>query len=240
MLLLAQTDTAPQAITFTYYPYPPKMRVEGGTPTGAHPDAIRAITDRAGLALDWLPAGITTETRMLDDGRRAFCTTGRIYSDERAKRWSFLPFIFDAMPGDVAVTRKELEPELRGHGSMAAVVRDPSLRGALHPGSTYGSEIDSFVKTPRDWLFDAGESSLHHVQMVISGRADYTIIPGDQWHTALQSLKGMDTLVMIDDLGTLPPTQLSLACSHGVDADTFSRLRQAMQDLGYKPRKIAQ
>lgn len=222
-----------KALAVTYYHYPPKLRVEDGKPAGPYADGLEAIAAKAGLQLEWLASTINEEARMLNDGRRSFCTTGRYYTAERGARWAFLPYQFDTIPADVTVTTKEMAPVLRAHGSMAAVVRDKAILGTLLGSGVYGREIDEVLRTEPGWIYRDGKTDFQLINMLLANRAQYAIVPEDQWQEALEANPDVNRLVMIPDLGTLPQTPLYLVCSRGVDADILARLDKAMGDLGY-------
>ncbi|MCJ9427650.1 transporter substrate-binding domain-containing protein [Kordiimonas marina] len=227
-------DAVPTALAVTYYHYPPKLRVEGDKPTGPYAEGVERIVAKAGLKIEWLKSTINEEARMLNDGRRSFCTTGRYYTAERAKHWTFLPYLFDKIPADVVVTTQEKAPALKAHGTMASVVRDPKLIGTLLGSGIYGGGIDTVVRSSPPWIYRDGKTDFQLMHMVAAGRAHYAIVPEDQWQIARKHDPNLAKLVMLPDLGTLPPTNLYLVCSHGVTPATINRLDQAMQDLGYR------
>ncbi|WP_262689538.1 type 2 periplasmic-binding domain-containing protein [Kordiimonas aestuarii] len=227
------------ALAVTYYNYPPHLRVIDGKPTGLYAEHIENIADHAGFSVAWQPSSIDEEARMLDDGRRLICTTGRLRTPDRAAVWSFLPYIFDVVPGDVVIAAPDKAEKVRHHGDLVKLVRDDTLIGALLESGIYGEAVDAALanETPR-WILRTGKTDLQLLTMVLAGRAHYAIVPEDQWHFATDENPELATLVPIKNIGTIPALPIYIACSRGFSKSTLHALGDAMADLGFTYRPL--
>lgn len=239
-LMMGWTTSAAgdDSVTVTFYHYPPEIRVTDGEPRGKYIDAWEAIAKEAGLTVDWIPSTIDEEARMLDDGRRPICTTGRMPTAERARRWDFLPYLFDFVPGDVLLTLKEHRAKIEAHGHVSSLIRDKKLTGALLESGIYGSEVDVFLLSGPDWIIRTGKTDLQLMNMVLQGRAHYTIVPEMQWQEARHALPMAQSLVEMADFGAHPSYPIYIACSRSLPRPMFEALGQAMKALNYKPGLI--
>ena len=231
--LSAHADDKP-TLAVTYYHYPPHLLVENGKPTGLYAEQIEKIAHRAGFDVAWQPSSIDEEARMLDDGRRLICTTGRLRTPDRAAVWSFLPYIFDVVPGDLVVAAPDQAEKIKDHGSLVKRVRDKTLIGALLESGVYGEEVDGILTTehPR-WILRTGKTDLQLMNMVVAGRAHYAIVPEDQWHFAMDTNPEIAKLVPIHNVGTIPSLPIFVACSRTLPKSTLHALGDAMDKLGF-------
>lgn len=239
-LLLAAgslADDRPQ-LTVTYYHYPPDIIVKDGKPEGKYIDALDAIATEAGYKVHWLASSIDDEADILNDGRRAICTTGRMPTRERAKRWAFLPFVFDIVAGDIVLALPHLADRIRLHGNITALVKNSSLTGTLLESGVYGDEVDAILAKSPSWILRTGKTDFQLMNMLLAGRAHYTIVPENQWIEARKVHPQTTKLVALPDFDTLPPYPIYVACSRGVGEETMRKLSDAMHALGYNPGTI--
>lgn len=221
------------ALTVTYYHYPPDIMVNGGKPSGRYIDALEAIVSGAGYRVHWMASSIDDEANILDDGRRVICTTGRMPTAERAAKWYFLPFQFDVVAGDIVLTLPELKDRIKMHGHISKLVRNSSLTGTLLESGIYGAEVDTFISTNPGWILRTGTTDFQLMNMLLAGRAHYTIVPENQWLEAQKMLPRTNHLVAIPDFGTHPPYPIAIACSKALSTDMRTRLTDAMAQLEY-------
>ena len=221
-------------LAVTYYHYPPHLKVIDGQPQGQYADHIEKIAKLAGFTVAWQPSSIDEEARMLDDGRRLICTTGRLRTPDRAAVWSFLPYVFDIVPGDVVIAAPDKAEKVRHHGDLVKLVRDDTLIGALLESGIYGEAVDAVLanETPR-WILRTGKTDLQLLTMIFAGRAHYAIVPEDQWHFATEENPELATLVPIKNIGTMPALPIYIACSRGFSKSTLHALGDAMAELGF-------
>ncbi len=76
------------------------------------------------------------------------------------------------------------------------------------------------------------------MNMVLAGRAHYTIVPQDQWDEAKRVIPQTNTLVTLPNFGTHPDYPIYIACSKGVHAETLRALGDAMAKRGFKSGKV--
>ncbi|WP_417457767.1 substrate-binding periplasmic protein [Kordiimonas sp.] len=228
------------SLAVTYYHYPPHLKIEDGKPAGHYVEQLTKIAEKAGYRVAWQFSSIDEEARMLDDGRRLFCTTGRLRTPERAKNWTFLPYIFDVVPGDLVVAAPQYADRIRELGSLDKLAHDKSLIGTLLESGVYGEEFDKILNDehPR-WILRTGKTDFQLLNMILAGRAHYAIVPEDQWHFAMEENPEVSTLVPIHDLGTIPALPIYIACSRSLPQNTLSALEQAMADLGFAHRPLS-
>ncbi len=227
------------AITFTYYHYPPDIKVVKGKPTGKYVDQLTAVADLAGYDIRWMASTIDEEADMLNEGRRAICTTGRMPTPERAQKWAFLPYLFDVVPGDIVLTLPRYLDRLRAHGNIVSLTKDSTMIGTLLESGIYGEAVDSIVRENPSWILRTGKSDYQLMNMVLAGRAHYTIVPQDQWDEAKRVIPQANTLVTVPNYGTHPDYPIYIACSKGVPAETLKALGDAMGALGFEPGDFA-
>lgn len=236
---MAAADGRPY-LSVTYYHYPPDIRVVNGAPEGKYIDDLERIANTAGYIVRWIPSTIDDEADMLDDARRAICTTGRMPNRDRTKRWAFLPYIFDVVAGDILVTLPELEDRIRAQGDITTLVHNATFKGALLESGVYGSQVDVFLLSKPDWILRTGKTDFQLMNMILAGRADYTIVPTNQWREARKVHPQTIRLVAIPDFGTHPSYPIFIACSKAVPADTLSALTDAMDKLGFERGQLPQ
>lgn len=231
--LSALADEKP-SLAVTYYHYPPHLLVVDGKPAGLYAEQVEKIATAAGFDVAWQPSSIDEEARMLDDGRRLICTTGRLRTPDRAAVWSFLPYIFDVVPGDLVVADPTQADKIRTHGSLVNLVRDKSLIGALLESGVYGQEVDTVLASEKPrWILRTGKTDLQLLNMVVAGRAHYAIVPEDQWHFAMDENPEIANLKPIHGVGTMPSLPIFIACSRGLPKSTLNALGDAMANLGF-------
>jgi len=235
LLSLAGVSAEDETLAVTYYHYPPKLNVIAGMPSGLYVEQLEDIAHRAGMTVDWLYSDVDEEAAMLDAGRRAFCTTGRMPTIERARRWKFLPFLFDIVPGDTVLTRVDMVAKLKKYDSIADVAKDSGFKGALLESGIYGTAIDVQMIANPPWIARNGAMDLQLMKMVLAGRADWTIVPKDQWEEAKAMLVPTADLVEIPDFGAHPDYPIYIACSKAVSNEAFKALSNGMEAAGFKP-----
>ena len=223
-----------QPLAVTYYHYPPYLLIENGKPAGLYADNVVRIAEMAGMRVVWQLSTIDEEARMLDDGRRPFCTTGRLPTPERIKNWAFLPYIFDVVPGDIVVSSKSHLQQVRDHTDVAELVSDKTLTGTLLESGIYGDAVDKILNTQNpSWILRTGKTDFQLINMILAGRAHYGIVPEDQWQFALRDNPAASQLIEVPNMGTLPSLPIYLACSRKLSKDTLDALAQAMEKLGF-------
>lgn len=224
------------AINVTYYDYPPTMKIVDGRPAGPYVDQIVKVAETAGLSIHWLLTTINAETKMLDQGVRQICTTGRLHNDERAARWLYVPYEWDWLPGDIIVSRPEKAAVVAEHPHILDLLHDRSLHPMMVGGSTFGNEVDKAIKYRDHWVANDAGSEIQVIKLIAAGRADYTIIAFDQWEEALVADQSLSFLSALKIDGVLPPAPIYLTCSKATDPQVIVRLGEAMGKLGYKYR----
>jgi len=231
---------AEETLVVTYYPYPPKIHIVDGVPLGPYIREITQIARTAGYSVKWIPTDIDSEAAMLDDGKRAFCTTGRMPNAERAKRWTFLPYLFDMVPGDTVIAHPAKAQEIRSHGNISEVARNKMFKGALLASGIYGTEIDILLLSEPHWITRTGSMDEQLVRMVLARRADWTIVPKAQWQAITYRLPETRALVEITNFGAHPDYPISIACSKSLRQETVDQLSASMAQHGYAPFTIPQ
>jgi len=227
--VLAQDNT----LAVTFYHYPPRLQVEDGQPSGLYYDQLQDVAKRAGYKIEWLHSDLDEEAAMLDAGRRAFCTTGRLPNKERALRWRFLPYLFDVVPGDTVLTRSELVEKLDDFLSITEVAKDSNYTGALLKSGIYGASMDQHLASSPKWVLRSGSTDLQLMKLVLAGRADWTIVPKQQWEEAMELHAPTSELVEMPDFGAHPDYPIYIACSRALSDEMFARLSDAMAEAGF-------
>lgn len=223
-----------QSLTVTYYHYPPDIVVKNGKPEGRYIDELEAIVTRAGYKVHWMASSIDDEADILNDGRRVICTTGRMPTKDRVTKWTFLPYRFDIVQGDIVLTRPELADRVKLHGHIDALVRNSSLTGTLLESGKYGANVDQFIADNPSWIIRTGKTDFQLMNMLLAGRAHYTIVPENQWEEARKAMPQTMKLVPILDFGTHPDYPIAIACSRSLDGEMFAKLSEAMGAIGYE------
>ncbi|WP_286828904.1 MULTISPECIES: transporter substrate-binding domain-containing protein [Kordiimonas] len=226
-------------ITFTFYHYPPDIRVVDGKPTGRYIDQLNAVADTAGYDVRWMASTIDEEADMLNEGRRAICSTGRMPTLERAEKWAFLPYLFDVVPGDIVLTLPRYLDRLRAHGNIVSLAKDSTMIGTLLESGIYGEKVDTIIRSNPSWILRTGKTDFQLMSMVLAGRAHYTIVPKDQWEEAKRVIPGTSTLVALENYGAHPDYPIYIACSKGVPKETLRALGDAMAQHGFPPGTLA-
>ncbi|WCL53661.1 hypothetical protein [Gimibacter soli] len=224
------------AINVTYYDYPPTMKIVDGRPAGPYVDQIVRVAETAGLTIHWLLTTINTETKMLDQGVRQICTTGRLHNEDRASRWLYVPYEWDWLPGDIIIAQPDKATAVAEHAHILDLLHDRSLHPMMVGGSTFGNVIDKAIKYRDHWIANDVGSEIQVIKLLAAGRADYTVIAFDQWEEALAADQSLSFLSALKIDGVLPPAPIYLTCSKATDPMVITKLGEAMGKLGYKYR----
>lgn len=234
MTVPAVAETQHDVLPVTYFPWPPYIYDGPEGPTGPHVLRFLKITDKAALKVSWLRTTVEGETKMLNQGRRAFCSTGKLYNQARAKLWQFLPYAFALAPKSIILTRPDKHQQVSSHRSFEDLLKNASLTGALLGGATYGQDADDYLATGPAWIVRTGTSDVQLINMVLAGRADYAAVQEMQWSIAQARTPAATSLVQADTMIALPAQPIFLACSRNVPAGTMTRLENALKQLGFK------
>jgi ABC-type amino acid transport substrate-binding protein len=228
-------DAATLAVT--YYHYPPKLLVRDGKLSGLYRDQMEDIARRAGYKVDWFKSGLDEEVVLLDAGRRAFCTTGRSYSKERAEKWRFLPYLFDMAEGDAVLVSQAKAEALKRYPSIAEVAQDSQFIGALLGKGVYGygTSVEAALKRDRAWIDRTATTHGQLMNMVLAGRADWTIVSAPRWSEVQAQGSAASRLVEIPNFGAEPDYPIYIACSRALGDETFKALSHAMGEAGFEP-----
>jgi len=227
-------------LTMIYYHYPPQMRSENGVYVGRYIEDFTRIAAKANMKLEWFPSNFEEEANMLNSGRRKICSTGRMPTKERAQRWTFLPYLFDTIAGDIVLTTKDKLAAMLSHKNITEVVLDRSLVGALLKSGIYGTQIDVHLLSSPSWVIRTASSDQQLMNMVIAGRAHYTVVPKNRWIEAKARNPEMAKLVVIPNFGAHPDYPVYVACSRAYAPEVIKALSAAMGDLAFPAGKIPQ
>lgn len=237
--MLFSTTTAAaynESIAITVYNYPPDIINAESEPQGEFIEKLLAILHEADLSVDWLRIGMHEESQMLNEGTRPFCTTGRLYSEERGQAWAFLPYVFSTIQHDIIVVTKEKAPQIEEIKNHSELLTTPKWTGVFVEGGYYGGTLDKIIAQKRPWHSTVGRSDEHVLKLLSSGRGDYSIIPSSVWnsvkidaqYSTLTSIAGKAT-------GGKPnqEPEILLACSKAVEHKTLEKIAAAMDRLGH-------
>jgi uncharacterized protein (TIGR02285 family) len=221
-------------LAVTYYDYPPNIMDVEGSPRGLFVSRLTRIAEKAGYRIAWQQSSIEEEVHMLNDGKRAFCTSGKLHTPDRARRWTFIPYVFGYASANLVVTRAPMFVRVAGHADMAALIKDPGLTGALVNGATYGEEIDRFLgREQPKWILSTGKSGRQLLIMVMLGRADYAVVQERQWQMALATIPDASKLHPVASLRDDRRPPIFLACSRTLEMSVIRSLADAMAALGF-------
>lgn len=233
------TASDDQAVTITFYDFPPKMLVRDGQMSGPRFDEMNRIAREAGLEVHWAETTLKTEADLLNAGLRKFCATGRAYNDERARLWIYVPYALDLLPRHVLVASRASAMKTLQHDSVKAMLSDSSLRGVFVKEFIYGPEVDPYLDTAKAEISYRPQQIEQALDMVRMKRADFTLVPIHIWD-AFRRKFGKDLgLVAIDGLGTIEEQNLYIVCSRSVPAGTIEAISGSMARLGYRPVNLS-
>ncbi|MFC3053474.1 transporter substrate-binding domain-containing protein [Kordiimonas pumila] len=226
-------------LTITVYDYPPDIIHAKTTPEGPLIEATTSIFKAAGIHYSWFPTTLGAESAMLNDGNRPFCTTGRIYTAERAKKWAYLPRIMFRVTSDALLVHEDNLQKFDAFSSFLEIVRSDTLKGAFVQHGSYGNEIDALLKQQVPWLNQTAQTATQTMLMVAAGRADYTIVVTSRWQSEKKSNPSLKSLVNIMSLITEEtPTPVYMTCSKSVPVPILEKLALAMKKLGFQLPEI--
>ncbi len=226
-------------LAVTYYAYPPNIVDAEGHPRGLFVTKLEQIADIAGLTIAWQRSSVEEEVRMLNDGKRAFCTSGKLYSEDRARQWIYIPYIFAFASTNIVVASPSAAGHVAAHDTVIELLRNHQLTGALLNGATYGGRVDSFLRADRPlWVLRTGRSDHQLLTMVSLDRADYAIVQKRQWQMAQATDPIMNQLVVIPTLSEETTRPIYLACSRTLDMSVMRSLADAMASLGFRYRAL--
>lgn len=232
-------NTTPATLAVTYFSYPPYIYVEQeGAPSGPHILRFLRITNRAGIDVQWHQTTVEGETRMLDQGRRPFCSTGKLYNTDRAQRWTYLPYVFAMAPRAVVMAKPENIQTLGDHTDLLSLLMDRSWIGALLGGATYGVDVDQFLAENPEWVLRTGKTDIQLLEMVLANRAHYAVVQEMQWHIAKNRNPDTAALRIIENIPALPKQPIFLACSRDLPEGILRRMGKAMIEEGFPYRSL--
>jgi len=226
-------------LAITYYDYPPNIMDVKGRPRGLFVTKLKRIADKAGFTIVWQRSSVEEEVRMLNDGKRAFCTSGKLFSEDRARQWIYIPYVFAFASANIVVAHPAVADRVGAHGATSDLVRDHRLKGALLSGATYGGRIDRFLRTDRPlWVLQTGRSDQQLLTLVAMARADYAIVQERQWQMALATDPGLGMLVNVESLKEAAHRPIYLACSRTLEMSVVRSLADAMASLGFPYQEL--
>lgn len=226
-------------LAVTYHAYPPNIIDTEDQPRGLFVTRLKRIADKAGLTIAWQRSSVEEEVRMLNDGKRAFCTSGKLYSEERARQWIYIPYVFALASANIVVANPDVAADVAQHDTVANLLRNHRLTGALLSGATYGERVDRFLLADRPlWVLRSGRSDHQLLSMVSVNRADYAIVQERQWQMAQATAPEMTKLVAISTLREAANRPIYLACSRTLDMSVMRSLADAMASLGFPYRAL--
>lgn len=237
----SNTDTVDDRpiLAVTYFPYPPYIYTEeNAPPTGPHILRFLRITDRAGFQVRWHLTTVEGEGRMLDQGRRQFCSTGKIYNTVRARKWTYLPYVFAMAPRAVVMATRDNVRQMADHSSLLSLLMDDAHVGTLLGGATYGVEVDQYLAENPPWIVRTGKSDVQLLEMVLAGRAHYAVVQEMQWHIAKSRNPDAASLRIVENIAAIPKQPIFLACSRDLPAETLALLGKAMIEEGFPYRAL--
>ncbi len=233
LISLSASASDDQAVTFTFYDFPPKMLVRDGQMSGSRFDEMNRIALEAGLEVHWTETTLKTEADLLNAGLRKFCATGRAHNDERAKLWIYVPYALDILPRHVLVASRESAMKTLQYGSVKAMLSDSSLRGVFVKEFIYGPEVDPYLETAKAEISYRPQQIEQALDMVRMKRADFTLVPIHIWDAFRRKFDEPLDLIAIDGLGTIEEQNLYVVCSRSIDPEIVDALSGAMARLGY-------
>lgn len=232
-------DSDAPHLAITYYDYPPNIMDVDGRPRGLFVTKLKRIADKAGFRIVWQRSSVEEEVRMLNDGKRAFCTSGKLFSEDRARQWIYIPYVFAFASANIVIAHPSVADRVSAHSATSDLVRDHRLKGALLSGATYGGRIDRFLRTDRPlWVLQTGRSDQQLLTLVAMARADYAIVQERQWQMALATDPSLGDLVNVAGLRELAHRPIYLACSRTLEMSVVRSLADAMASLGFPYQEL--
>ncbi|GHF30189.1 hypothetical protein GCM10017044_26960 [Kordiimonas sediminis] len=230
----ADTPREHSKLLIPMYDYPPMQYFRDGNFYGEYVERLRAILAKADVDPVWANIPMTAESEMLDDGVRPLCTTGRVFTQERAKTWQYVPYLFDTYTETVLVISKSAKSRFADHKSITSIIQDQTLRGVFVRKNFYGQEINKAIDMNLPWISPDAPSSRHAAMMIAAGRADYTRITSGMWEnlkTEEPAAEHLEAMRLQNDDTIL---HILIACSSAVPGSTIERISDAMKALGYQ------
>jgi len=232
-LFTVQANNHKNRLTVVVYDYPPDIVNSATNPEGPFIEKLQSITNAADLQIDWLRTNMSMESTMLDQGDRPFCTTGRAYSNERAKKWRFIPYLFSSLSTEFIIARKENLSTLQKLGSIRALTANQNFIGAFVKGGYYVDGTQKTLNMQQTWLQDIALSEEHALRLVTAGRADYTILPSATWK-AMRSQSEQFSVLSSIHFAAKNESPVLLTCSKALPEKIFLKLSGAMAKLGFE------
>lgn len=229
---------ADEAISFTFYDFPPKMIVKNGVLSGARYEEMNRIGTEAGLAINWIRTSMAEEGEMLNKGQRAFCATGRAYTAERSRRWVFIPYELDRLPRRIFLARKDVADRLLGYATVEEVIENSDLRGAMLSNFIYTDTINTLLQDNPDRIMLRANDIFQVIDMVRVGRADFTVVPHHNWEAFKADREDVSSMQAMPDIRVSGARRLFVVCSHAVPQDVRQALAGAMGRLGYRETTV--
>src|SRR5215211_1807565 len=125
-----QRGTLRVAVDFGYYPF---SGVQGGQPIGYDIDLARAVGQKLGLAVEFVPSNLDSIYDDLANRKADMAASALPYAPEQGWRASFSTFYFNA--GQVLVVRRD------------SPIGGPADLGGRTIGAPLGSDADTYART---------------------------------------------------------------------------------------------
>lgn len=224
-------------IVMLYSERPPQMSTRDGAPAGLALIPARRAFEDAGIAFTWQKVEPEHEWEIIAANLSPVCSPGWQKTPGREALARFTRPLYRDGPL-VGVANKNFRPP--AGATLAQLLDQPGVDLLLAQGASYDAGVESTLAAMRARRREARPALMQTrvaygqvIALVADGRAELTLLPGDElpYQLAAAGLSPGDVDVLV--LPGMPPgSTRHIACSRQVDEPTIARLNSAIEGWG--------
>lgn len=206
----------------------PLMSLQEGKLEGSVGSRARAALELSQIAYSLEESPVLRQDAEVRNARQPVCAIGRLFSPERKMHGVFSRPIARG-PRYVAIIRADHPPP--GPASLVAWTNQPDLRWVVQRGFYYSEMIHRRMQSGQAQLVQLTRNQSNLAQLLVSGRADFTLLQEDEAHILIDApaAEGQLRSLALSDL--VEGENRYFYCSHNTPASVLERLDAALEKL---------
>ncbi|MBB4284495.1 substrate-binding periplasmic protein [Roseospira goensis] len=218
-------------ITLLVFNRPPYYEpVPAGGYTGLVAGRVARALEAAGVPFTWRLLPPNGHLRTVAADRGPVCAVGWFRTASRESLGLFTAPVYRDRP-QVVLTRADNGAVL-SHGTVRALLADPTLRLGTKLGYSYGPALDAAIAGADPPRTTVSQDDTGLVRMLLGRRFDYMIVAAEEGDAVIDAFGVAGGDLATVSLPDMPPgNSRHLLCSRSVGAGTIARINTALAAL---------
>lgn len=223
--------SAPPPITVAWRDKPPYHYIENGVAKGFLLARAQQVFAAAGL-----PARFTNEPQKriwanFQHGASNYCSISWYRLPEREAVAQYSQPFHEDLPHTILIAPGMVE-RVKAHGSLTALLNDPTLTLGVIEGVSYGPVLDPMIKAGKNKIMSRIVETTQMMRMLTVGRASYMLVDREDWEFFRHKEKASQSLVRLDFPDMPGGIKRHVVCSRDVPQETMNKINQAIAATG--------